>query len=290
MPFFSGRPISTIDRSAVRRFIAEMQQRGYAAKTIRATVVVLKQILDLPLEDKVIFENPAVRHKLGSSREREPIFLTSEQLALLAAEAGFPWSVVVEFIGATGLRPAETAGLRIRRLDMLRGKVEIRETLTLVNGRLIPGPTKTHETRVISVPRSVIECLPAYLKWRCARLGRPLELEDYVFGGPMGSPLSSNRLQRSVVRPAASRLGLPEGFRTYDLRHTHASILIANAAHPRAIMERLGHKDIKTTMNVYGHLFPELDEELTDRLDETLRSAGERVQRLEVRWLRGSGA
>ena len=64
---------------------------------------------------------------------------------------------------------------------------------------------------------------------------------------------------------------MPEDFRTYDLRHTCASLMIAAGAHPRALMERLGHKDIKTTLNVYGHLLPELQEELSDRLDTIYR-------------------
>ena len=69
---------------------------------------------------------------------------------------------------------------------------------------------------------------------------------------------------------------MPEDFRTYDLRHTCASLMIAAGAHPRALMERLGHKDIKTTLNVYGHLLPELQEELSDRLDTIYRKGAAR--------------
>ncbi len=78
---FTGERISTIDRAAVRAFVAEMRRGGYAPKTIRSTILVLKLVLDLPLEDKVIFENPAVRQKLGSSRQREPVFLTAARAA-----------------------------------------------------------------------------------------------------------------------------------------------------------------------------------------------------------------
>ncbi len=52
--------------------------------------------------------------------------------------------------------------------------------------------------------------------------------------------------------------------------------MIAAGAHPRALMERLGHEDIKTTLNVYGHLLPELQEELSDRLDTIYRRGSDR--------------
>jgi site-specific recombinase XerD len=55
--------------------------------------------------------------------------------------------------------------------------------------------------------------------------------------------------------------------RFHDLRHTCASLCIALGAHPKAIQERLGHSSITVTLDRYGHLFPKLDEALTDRLD-----------------------
>jgi integrase len=58
-----------------------------------------------------------------------------------------------------------------------------------------------------------------------------------------------------------------------DLRHTHASLLIAQGEHPKVIQERLGHASIKTTLDIYGHLFDGLDEAAADRLEETLAAA-----------------
>jgi len=58
--------------------------------------------------------------------------------------------------------------------------------------------------------------------------------------------------------------------RFHDLRHTHAALLIANNENPKVIQERLGHKDISTTLNVYGHLMPGLGKDAADRLNESL--------------------
>jgi integrase len=66
--------------------------------------------------------------------------------------------------------------------------------------------------------------------------------------------------------------GLPARTRFHDLRHSYAALLIAEGAPALAVMKRLGHSSITVTMNTYGHLFPALEEALTDRLDAAYRS------------------
>ena len=56
--------------------------------------------------------------------------------------------------------------------------------------------------------------------------------------------------------------------RFYDLRHTHASLLIAEGVHPKKIAERLGHASIKLTMDLYGHLFEGSDRESSERMQK----------------------
>jgi integrase len=65
----------------------------------------------------------------------------------------------------------------------------------------------------------------------------------------------------------------PPGLRFHDLRHTCAALLVAQGAHPRAIMEHLGHSSITVTMDRYGHLFPDEKDRLAKGLDEVLKAA-----------------
>ncbi len=69
------------------------------------------------------------------------------------------------------------------------------------------------------------------------------------------------------------RAGLPNGTRFHDLRHTYAAFLIAESAHPRAIMERMGHSTINVTLGTYGHMFPAIDEQLDAALGTRLERA-----------------
>jgi integrase len=73
------------------------------------------------------------------------------------------------------------------------------------------------------------------------------------------------------MRPALKAAGLPDTLRTYDLRHSHASLLIDQGANLLAISQRMGHSDPAVTLRVYGHLFAGVQEDLTARLD-TLRT------------------
>src|SRR5690242_3890732 len=61
---------------------------------------------------------------------------------------------------------------------------------------------------------------------------------------------------------------LPESFRTYDLRHTHASLLIEQGANPLEIAQRMGHTDASITLRVYGHIFEGAQRRLTATLDQ----------------------
>jgi site-specific recombinase XerC len=63
------------------------------------------------------------------------------------------------------------------------------------------------------------------------------------------------------------------------LRHTYAALLIAEGAHARALMERMGHSSITVTLNTYGHLLPGLEQRLTDALDARGRAARDEASR-----------
>jgi integrase len=74
-------------------------------------------------------------------------------------------------------------------------------------------------------------------------------------------------VRRWVIRPALRAAGLPEDLRTYDLRHSHASLLIDLGANPLEVAQRMGHTDPTVTLRVYGHLFDGAQEKLTEKLD-----------------------
>jgi integrase len=87
-----------------------------------------------------------------------------------------------------------------------------------------------------------------------------------VFTSSEGDPLRNSNFRRRIWNEAVTEAGLEPGLRIHDLRHTCASLLIAEGAHPRAVMEHLGHSSITVTMDRYGHLFPSDMEALAEAL------------------------
>ena len=93
-----------------------------------------------------------------------------------------------------------------------------------------------------------------------------------MFTAPLGGPLRRRSFRQRFWLPAvAASVGDPCRF--HDLRHTHAALLIAVNTHPKLVQSRLGHSSIKTTLDVYGHLYEPLDEVAADRLEELVVAA-----------------
>ncbi len=173
-----------------------------------------------------------------------------------------------------GLRPAELCGLRVRDVDFVRHTMSIRSTLLPVHAygdepwRMVEGPPKTDAgDRTIPLPGWLCEDLATMLASRKA-----VNRDSFLFQTRYGNPLNRDHFREDVILPALRAAGLPETIRTYDLRHSHASLLIDLGANPLALAQRMGYSDAAFTLRVYGHLFEGAQKALSEKLD-ALREA-----------------
>jgi integrase len=262
LPALRDVPLATIRPEDVEQFVAELVAAGAAPMTTRNVYRALSGIMRSAVRNRRIAQNPCTDIALPRPRPREMRPLSAKEVARLAEAAGEAYGPLIYFAAYTGLRWGEIAALRVGRLRLLPGVVDVVESASEVGGAVQFVAPKNGRTRTIRLPRFVGEML-------APRLG---DHEALVFPGPDGGPLRHGRFYARVFRPAVAAAGLEEGIRFHDLRHTCAALLIAQSAHPRAIMERLGHSTIAVTMDVYGHLFPSLDEALAAGLDATYRA------------------
>lgn len=135
-------------------------------------------------------------------------------------------------------------------------------------GGLVFGPTKTHSQRAVSLPKFLREILDEHLSSPLLSSGSAPSPEDLVFPSATGLPMRHKLFYRRHSKPAVRR-ALPgkAGLRFHDLRHTGASLLIAQGVHAKAIQERLGHSSIQITMDRYGHLMPSAYGDVANALD-----------------------
>ncbi len=275
LPTFKSASLAGIDRMAVREWVAALIEDGPGASRIRNAHAVLSMILDSAVDAKRLAVNVAANMRgLPRRPELEMYFLDAVQVERLA-EAIDPRYRLLVLVGAyTGLRPGEVTGLKVKRLDLLRGKIEVAEALSEVDGKLTWGTPKTHERRVVRLPRFLCDELAAYLA------GRSHEPDELVFAAPRGGPIREHKLMERYFKPAAIKAGLcvqtvrrggkevlVTDLRMHDLRHTAASLLIREGASIKALQKQLGHKDAVQTLNRYGHLYPDELDSLAERLE-----------------------
>ena len=280
VPRFGDTPISKITRADVQAWVQELVAQGLSASTVRRAVGGLNKIFAEAIISGGIESNPCQRISLPRLPKGQIEPLTLDQVRALAdaiehpeiKSAGngarptgrhhFPeYGLLVRFAAFTGLRAAEVAGLKIRALDLNKGVVRVTETLSEVSGHLYTIPPKTYQSRSVPLPEFLIDELRDHL----TTLDN--DPDGYVFRASTGTPLRWRNFYSQHFKPAVRQAGLPESTRFHDLRHTFASFLIVQGAHPRAMMERLGHSSINVTLGTYGHLLPGVDEELTRKLN-----------------------
>ncbi len=280
IPRFGNTPVTKITRADVQAWVQELTTRGLSASTVRHAVGALSRILNEAVATGALVANPCQHISLPRLPKGKVEPLTLEQVKALAnaienpvikpaghgaAPPGrhhFPeYGLLIRLTALTGLRAAEVAGLKIKALDLDKGVVHITETLSEVRGHLYTVPPKTYQSRSVPLPEFLIEELREHLKTLDG------DMDGYVFRASTGTPLRWQNFYNHHFKPAVRQAGLPEQTRFHDLRHTYASLLIGQGAHPRVMMERLGHSSINVTLGTYGHLLPGLDEEITRQLN-----------------------
>jgi integrase len=260
VPQFGDMPLAAISQLEVRAWVTELSARGLAPATVVKAYQLLGKVLAAAVDAGYLAQTPCRNVPLPAIEREEMRFLTPTQIATLA-EAIRPGYRALVFVGAYGgLRIGELAGLRRSQVDLLRGTVQVAEILTEVAGRLYVGPPKTRASRrTVGLPRFVVRELEAHLAGGGSQ-------DDHVFTAPLGGPLRIIGFRNRIWRPATTAAGL-EGLRIHDLRHTAVALWIVAGASPKEVAVRAGHTSVSFTLDRYGHLYPEADTALRDRLD-----------------------
>lgn len=267
LPTFGAVPLRRISPAMVRGWVADLAAEGLSASRSRQARQVLHAALEQAVVDGLIGRNPTDNVKVAMTRPREQRYLTAEQVADLAeacesrhAGAG----LLIRVLAYGGLRWGEAVALRASAVDVLRRRIEVRESATLVNGELVWGTPKNHRTRTVVIPRFLAD-----------RLGEHMAGLDYgalMFTSPRGLALRTPNFARRVWRPAVAECGLAD-LRVHDLRHTAASLMISAGASIKAVQRSLGHASAAITLDRYSHLYDDDLEALADALDERFAEA-----------------
>ena len=157
------------------------------------------------------------------------------------------------------------AALRVERIDFLRRRVVIAESVTLVGSQQVWATPKGHERREVPLPSFLVEELAGHVQDRAP--------DDLVFTGVRGQgALRAPIFRRAAFDRAAAAISMP-GLHPHELRHTAASLAIASGADMKVVQRMLRHKSATMTLDQYGHLLADRLNDVADRLDAAARAA-----------------
>jgi integrase len=217
-PTWGRVKLANVSHGEVQAWIAELTNNSSAA-TVQKVHRVLSLILDMAVKDGRLTRNVASGVNLPRPVKPEHLYLTHHQVEDLARECGFPsdpsrhatydtrsnetYRLVVLFLAYTGLRFGEMAALRVKRLDLLRRRARIAESVTPVQGRgLVWGTPKAHERREVPIPPFLTDELKGLVAGKAP--------DDLVFAGIRnGQPLRASTFS-GPFKVAAAAIGLLE--------------------------------------------------------------------------------
>ncbi len=245
-----------------------------AGASVRHLHSVLCKALGRAVKLGLILRNPCLDiESLPKPDRKEVRFLTPEEKSrFLAAAKGSPYYPMILVALGTGMRLSELRALQWRDVDLDAGTIQVRRSADRHN-KIIERVKTDKSRRSIALSAVLIDVLKEHYKHLIeekVRL-RPIWQDiGLVFPRPDGGVLGI-----SVINPPLRTISLKAGVDVHfhGLRHTHASDLIAAGVHAKVISERLGHASITITLDRYGHLFPNSQDEAAAKIDAAIRAA-----------------
>lgn len=276
VPRLGLTPLQKLRPAHLNKMYAELLEEGrvdrnggLAPKTVNYVHVILHRALRDAVRWNLLQRNVATQADPPRSRRKElQTWTQSEVLRFLDQIGGDRLYAAYLLSVITGMRRGEVLGLRWGDIDLDLGRAQIRQTLTVVDNQLTFSEPKTRSsTRSTPLDVDVITALRSHRVQQMREhlaLGSDYATSDLVFTNEDGSPVHPRSLSRRFCRHA-SEAGLPM-IRFHDLRHTWASLALLSGVHPKFVSHALGHSSIATTLDIYSHVLPAMEDEAAAKI------------------------
>lgn len=248
---------------------------GLSPRTVGHMHRVLKQALGQAVRWELLTRNPADAVDPPKVDWKPMRTYDLPQTAkLIEAVRDTPLLVPTLLAVLCGLRRGEICALRWRHVDLVTGQISVVESLEQTKTGLRFKSPKSGKGRTVALSTTVVDELRAHRVKRAQdllKLGVGLSDDDLVLGHEDGSIISpiyiSQLWARKIRKTQLAHL------RFHDLRHAHATHLLANGVHPKVASERLGHSKVGITLDLYSHVIPGTQEDAAAMIDRALSAA-----------------
>lgn len=246
--------------SDIDRLIIGLREKKLAASTIRQIYTVLRLALADAKRDGLIAHNVAEAVARPKVPKREARFLTSEEVARLLKSAGSSrYHDLLAFIAATGVRKSEALATTWADIDLKAGTYRV------------PGTKSEAAKRTLHLSPALVAMLKDHRKRQAQerlRAGNQWRQTGLVFTTEFGTRVDARNALRAI-ESAAKKAGL-DGVTVHTLRHSAATMLLENGVNLKAVSALLGHSEIGTTADLYGHVTDEQAKKAMDALSDAI--------------------
>lgn len=289
LPFLGHYPVNAITKQAVGKWVMWQEQQTVwrdrnkpvdqrarvSAKTVKNAHALLSAVMAAAVAEKLRDDNPAYKTRISKGTKREAVFLSPAELDTIVHFTPEKHRRLILFLAGTGCRWGEATAMTWGDLTLHGTPPTVRVTKAWKRGvrgsSVLKHPKSSKARRSISLFPDLI-----------ASIGTPGPANELIFHGQTGNRVQHAHFTERVWHKALAKamdedLCAAEGKtpltrapHIHDLRHTHASWLIARGIPLPYIQVRLGHESYNTTVNVYGHLQPDAHNQMAFAMADTM--------------------
>lgn len=262
-PILNKLEIDKINHNIIQKLIFELQEKGLSNKRVNQCIKFLREIFKYANAYNDTDFNPfKLIKKLEENEKYQFInYYTEEEFEKYISKADeIVYNTFFHLLFYSGLRKGEALALNWKDIDFNNGHIKIYKSMNqkIKGKRYVIGATKNKSSnRVISLDEKTLSKLKK-LKSYYQNNYESFTNTQFIFGGenPISETSIDNKNREYSTRSKQDRI------RIHDFRHSHASVLINKGADVLLVSKRLGHADIKMTLNTYAHLFKNREESI----------------------------
>lgn len=287
IPSMGSVKLNKLSATRIEAFLAQKAESGRLDGTgglgptsIRRLVVTLTKSLSAAVRKGLLASNPMVlveRTRTPQVDVTEAVWSIDQMTVFLDAVREDRLYPLWQTAAMTGLRREELCGLQWGDIDLSAAALSVKRARVQVNGGapITKGPKSPASRRVVDFDADTRDALKT---WKVAQLEEKLRVGTawtgggWVFTNEIGEPYHPEYVGKRF-RKLCAGLDLPR-ITMRQLRHSHATALLAAGTNPKVVQERLGHSSIKVTMDIYASVLPTMQREAVEKLAEMMRLSG----------------
>lgn len=260
IPYFGKLRMNAIKPADIMKWQNDMMDQGYKPTYLRMLQNQVTAVFNHAERFYGLKDNPCKKiDKMGKANARELNFWTKEEYDRFIQnfdEKEEMYRLMYQMLFWLGCRVGELLAICYGDINFKEKTVSITKTYYRRNKTdYITAPKTESSNRIVTMPDFLVEELKAYTDKMYE-----LKAEERIF-------MVTDRAVQKKMKQKADKLNLKH-IRVHDLRHSHIAFLIEKGTQPLIISKRVGHDSVTTTMNIYGHLYPDKQRQLADMLNE----------------------